>query len=311
VIIVTGGAGFIGSNLVRALCGRGAEVLVVDHREADHGYLADCAIVDYLDVKTFLEKLAGEEFREAKHIFHLGACSDTTVRDGRYMMQTNYACSKEVLRFCRRHRVPLVYASSAAVYGQGEKFVETPECEAPVNVYGYSKYLFDCYVRRIMANVDSQLVGLRYFNVYGPREHHKGTMASVALHLTEQLKTSDQVRLFRGSDGYGDGEQRRDFVHVDDVVAATLWFMDHPDCSGIFNVGTGAAARFNDVATAVLAWHQRGEIDYIAFPEHLKGAYQSYTQADIGALRKAGYRGDFRPVQLGVKHYLDWLAGAG
>jgi len=172
-------------------------------------------------------------------------------------------------------------------------------------VYGYSKFLFDQHVRKLLPQAKSQIVGFRYFNVYGPNEHHKGSMASVAWHLHQQLPKNGVVKLFEGCDGYGDGEQRRDFVYVDDVVAVNLWFMDNPTKSGIYNVGTGKSQPFNDVAKSVLAWHQTGKLEYIPFPEHLKGRYQSFTEADISNLRKAGYDKPFKTVEEGTKAYLD------
>ena len=176
-------------------------------------------------------------------------------------------------------------------------------------MYGYSKLQFDRYVRRVVPEPPSQVVGLRYFNVYGPREQHKGSMASVAFHFNNQLLADGEVRLFEGSGGYGDGEQRRDFIYVDDACAVNLWFLEHPEVSGIYNTGTGRAQTFNDVANAVLAYHDRGTIRYIPFPEHLEGAYQSFTQADLSQLRSAGCDVEFRPVEAGVPQYLDFLAG--
>jgi ADP-L-glycero-D-manno-heptose 6-epimerase len=201
--------------------------------------------------------------------------------------------------------VPYIYASSAAVYGGGQVFKEQPDCEAPLNVYGYSKLLFDQYVRR--QKLKTQVVGLRYFNVYGPREQHKGSMASVAFHLNNQIHETGKVRLFEGCDGYDDGEQRRDFIYVGDVVEVNLWLMQNPQVSGIYNVGTGRSQSFNDVANAVVDWHGSGEIEYIPFPQHLVGRYQSFTEADMSALRAAGYSKDFATVEQGVKAYLDWL----
>jgi ADP-L-glycero-D-manno-heptose 6-epimerase len=176
-------------------------------------------------------------------------------------------------------------------------------------VYGYSKFLFDQYVRRILSKATCQIAGFRYFNVYGPREQHKGSMASTALHFDRQLREDGEARLFEGSDGYGDGEQRRDFVHVDDVVAVNLWFLDHPAVSGIFNVGTGRSQTFNDVARAAIAWHRRGRIRYVPFPDQLAGSYQSFTEADLARLRAAGCDREFMGVEEGVARYLGWLHG--
>lgn len=312
MIVVTGGAGFIGSNIVKALNQRGCEdILVVDNLEDGRKFrnLVDCKIEDYLDQDTFLKSVLNEreEFDYIKAIFHEGACSTTTEWNGRYMLENNYEYSKALLEFCMERRIPFIYASSAAIYGGNKTFSEQPEYESPLNVYGYSKLLFDQYVRRKMQNTNCQIVGLRYFNVYGPREAHKDSMASVAFHLNEQLKKNGVIKLFEGCDGYANGEQRRDFIYVDDVVNVNLWFLDNPNASGIFNVGTGRSQPFNDVAHAVLDWHDKGNLEYIPFPEHLKGAYQSFTEADITQLRKAGYEHPFKTVEEGVKCYLDRL----
>ena len=312
--IVTGGAGFIGSNLVRSLIDRGYEdIVVVDDLEDGHKFtnMANLSIADYIDKDNVLERLDADTAftRGIKAIFHEGACSATTEWDGRYMMKNNYEYSQRLLHHCLENKIAYIYASSAAVYGGSSSFVEDPLFEDPLNVYGYSKLQFDRYVRRVAPRPDSQVVGLRYFNVYGPREQHKGPMASVAFHLNNQVLEDGEARLFSGSGGYDDGEQQRDFVYVDDVCKVNLWFLDNPGVSGIYNCGTGKAQTFNDVAYAVIKWHGKGKIRYIPFPDHLKGAYQSFTQADLSQLRKAGCDVDFRPVEEGVKDYLDQLCG--
>jgi len=311
MIIVTGGAGFIGSNLVKALNDKGfTDVLVVDDLTDGIKFrnLVDCQVIDYLDKDDFLQMVKQERnFTEnIEAIFHQGACSATTEWDGRYMMENNYAYSKALLHYCLKLKIPFIYASSAAVYGIGENFKEAKENEAPINVYGYSKYLFDEYVRRFVTEPESLVVGLRYFNVYGPREQHKGSMASVAWHLNQQIQETGKMKLFEGSGGYADGDQRRDFIHVDDVVKVNLWMLEN-GTYGIVNVGTGASRPFNDVAKAIISWHGKGEINYIEFPVHLEGSYQSYTEADIHSLRKMGYEDDFLSVEEGVKQYLDDL----
>ncbi len=315
MIVVTGGAGFIGSNVVKALNARGVDdILVVDDLSDGTKFrnLADCEIADYEDKDDFLARIEADAgLGPVEAVIHEGACSTTTEWDGRFMMRNNYAYSRALLHWCLRRRVPFLYASSASVYGAGPVFREAREHERPLNVYAYSKFLFDQHVRRVLPRAGSQVVGFRYFNVYGPREQHKGQMASVAWHFHRQIAESGRCRLFEGSDGYGPGEQRRDFVHVDDAVAVALWFLDHPDRSGIFNVGTGRAQTFNEVARAVIAWHGRGEIEYVPFPEHLRGRYQSFTEADLTALRAAGCDVRFRPVEEGVPAYLDWLRAHG
>jgi ADP-L-glycero-D-manno-heptose 6-epimerase len=312
--IITGGAGFIGSNLVRLLGEKtGDDIVVVDDLRDGHKFvnIADLSVADYFDVEEFATLLETDPgyMKNVQSVLHQGACSTTTEWDGRYMMQNNFGYSKNLLHHCLDNNIPFLYASSAAVYGGAKAFVESPENELPLNVYGYSKLLFDQYVRRISLTAGQQVVGFRYFNVYGPREQHKGSMASVAFHFNTQIQEKNEVRLFEGNDGYADGEQRRDFVFVDDICALNLWFLEHRDVSGIFNAGTGKAQSFNDVADAVIAWHGKGKKTYIPFPEHLKGAYQSYTEADLSSLRKAGCDIEFNDVASGVSSYLDKLAG--
>ncbi len=328
--VVTGAAGFIGSNLIRALNDRGiTDIIAID--DLSHGdkfvNLVDCQIADYLDKETFLEMLDDGGFNgELRAVLHQGACSDTTETDGRYMMENNYRYSRVLLDFCIADEVPFIYASSAAVYGAGTTFRETRECEAPLNVYGYSKFLFDQLVRRRWNEFTAQVVGLRYFNVYGEREQHKARMASVAFHFFNQYRTAGSVGLFEGSGGYGNGEQRRDFVSVEDIVRVNLFFLDRPERSGIFNAGTGMAQSFNDVAVAAvnacrrargetpltLADMQRqGIMRYIAFPAELRNKYQSFTQADISALRGAGYTAPFLSVEEGVARYCERLLERG
>ena len=307
--IVTGGAGFIGSNIVRALIDRGyQDVVVVDELSNGHKFanISDLNIADYLDKDEFIERLAADATfaKSIQAMLHLGACSETTEWDGRFMMRNNYSYSKTLLHHCLEYGSQFIYASSAAVYGGSTRFVEDPVFENPLNVYGYSKIQFDRYVRRVAADATSQVVGLRYFNVYGPGEQHKGSMASVAFHFDQQIQDSGEAKLFAGTDGYKDGEQVRDFVYIDDICDVNLWFLDNPSTSGIYNAGTGKAQSFNDVANAVIQCHGKGKIRYVPFPEHLVGAYQSFTQADLTELRKTGCDVEFRPVEDGVRDYL-------
>jgi len=310
MMIVTGGAGFIGSNIVRQLNSAGIDEIIVvdDFRDGRKIFnLADCSLADYLDTEDFLHRIkTGDKFApKISAVFHQGACTDTTEWDGRLMMNTNFEYSKHLLHFCLSHRLPLIYASSASVYGAGTEFRIEPSCEHPINVYAFSKLLFDNYLRRLLPDVKSPVIGLRYFNVYGPGEQHKKGMASVIYHFHQQLLNGDEVNVFEGSAGFADGEQRRDFIHVDDVAAVNLWFLNHSNQSGIYNLGTGQSRAFNDVANAVISWHGRGRINYIPFPEGLKKSYQSFTEADIATLRQAGYESEFLNIEDGVQRYLD------
>jgi ADP-L-glycero-D-manno-heptose 6-epimerase len=315
--VVTGAAGFIGSKLVEGLNRRGiTDVIAVDNLAHADKFrnLAAAEIADYLDQQQFLSRL--DDFGgSVEAVFHQGACSDTMETDGRYMLDNNYGYSKRLLEWCQEEEVPLIYASSASVYGAGPDFREDRRCEKPLNVYGYSKFLFDQFVRRMLETATAQVAGLRYFNVYGPNEQHKGRMASVAYHAYHQLLAGGKVKLFVGSEGYGNGEQKRDFVYVEDVVAVNLWLLEHPQVSGVFNCGTGRAQTFNELAAAVVNASQetrfslselvqKGLIEYIPFPPALVGKYQSYTQADLTQLRAAGYNGAFRSVEQGVAAYV-------
>jgi len=316
MIIVTGAAGFVGSNIVRCLNSHGrSDIVAVDSLEDGRKYenLVELDLLDYWDVDALERNLSTTPYGlpPVSLVVHQGACSDTTEWNGRIMLEKNFEASKRLFHFCVDHGIRFVYASSAAVYGLEANFEEDARNERPLNVYGYSKLLFDRYVRRRLPALDSPVVGLRYFNVYGPGEGHKGGMASVAWHLRNQVQETGSVRLFEGSHGYGPGEQRRDFVHVADVAAVVRWFAEHGGSSGIYNVGTGRAQSFNDVADAVLAWHGSGGIEYIPFPEHLKGHYQAFTQADLSRLRRAGCPVSFRDVATGVHDYMSALDQAG
>ena len=312
MIIVTGGAGMIGSNIVKLLNEHGRrDILVVDNLKDGHKFvnLVDLDIADYMDKEDFHALFTDEVAFEAKSgcsnidgIFHEGACSSTTEWDGKYMMDNNYQYSKELLHYCLEREIPFLYASSAATYGgRTSDFIESREYEKPLNVYGYSKFLFDEYVRQILPEANSQIVGFRYFNVYGPREGHKGSMASVAFHLNTQLNKGESPKLFEGSENF-----KRDFVYVGDVADVNLWFLEN-GVSGIFNLGTGRAESFQAVADATLAYHKKGQIEYIPFPDKLKGRYQAFTQADLTNLRAAGYDKPFKTVAEGVMEYMAWL----
>lgn len=329
MIIVTGGAGFIGSNIVAGLNRRGInDILVVDDLTDGDKFvnLVGADIADYMHKDEFRERVLTDGLGRIEAVFHQGACSDTTERDGHYMMDNNYRVTLELFRYCQTKSVPLIYASSAAVYGAGPSYEEDPANEAPLNVYGYSKYLFDQVLRRHLGSLRAPVVGLRYFNVYGPNEQHKGRMASVARHNMMQYASEGHVRLFGGWDGYDNGAQVRDFVYIDDVVDVNLFFLDTPSVSGVFNCGTGRAQPFNDVAMSVVNAMRRhdgldelelahmveqGTIRYIPFPEDLKGRYQSHTQASLERLREAGFTQGFRDVRDGVNAYVDVLKQRG
>jgi ADP-L-glycero-D-manno-heptose 6-epimerase len=324
--IVTGAAGFIGSNLVKALNERGEHnIIAVDNLTSADKFknLVDCDIADFLDKTEFRKKIQ-EGFFDGlvKAVLHQGACSDTMETDGRYMMDNNYQYTLELFNYCQLEEIPFLYASSASVYGGGSTFIENREFESPLNVYAYSKFLFDQILRRRWQKRSAQVVALRYFNVYGPREQHKGRMASVAFHFFNQYRACGQVKLFEGCEGYGNGGQLRDFVSIEDVVKVNMYFLDNPDKSGIYNLGTGQAQSFNDVAVATIntlraaegkpvlslaELQKQGIISYIPFPDALRGKYQSFTQADISALRATGYNDAFLNVEQGVRRYVEQL----
>jgi len=310
MIVVTGGAGFIGSNIVKSLNKQGYnDIMVVDDLTDGTKFvnLVDLDIADYMDKDEFIGLIVSGEEMDIEVIFHQGACSSTTEWDGKMMMENNYDYSKDLLHYCLERSIPFLYASSAATYGDTEIFKEEKQFEGPLNVYGYSKLQFDNYVRRLMPEIDSQVVGFRYFNVYGPGEQHKGSMASVAFHLNNQMNAGNNPKLFKGCDGFPDGGQKRDFVYVEDVAKTNLWFWKNSAQSGIFNLGTGRAEPFKAVADAVIKHHGQGKVEFIEFPDHLKGRYQSFTEADLTNLRATGYDGEFKTVAEGVAEYMACL----
>ncbi len=320
MIIVTGGAGFIGSNLVKMLNDRGCkDIIVVDDLTDGTKFknIADLDIFDYMDKDVFLQHITNGDTFPAwgtiDGVFHEGACSSTTEWNGKFIMGVNYEYTKALFHYCIERRIPFIYASSAATYGgRSENFIEGRQYECPLNVYGYTKFLFDEYMRRFLPKLQSPVVGLKYFNVYGPREQHKGTMASVAFHLNNQVLKGENPKLFAGTDGYPDGGHMRDFVYVEDVCKVNLWFLEHNGPSGIYNCGTGRAEPFNNVAQAVIDFHRQkhnyqGQIEYIPFPDHLRGRYQSFTQADLTNLRSTGCDVQFKTVAEGVTEYMKWL----
>jgi ADP-L-glycero-D-manno-heptose 6-epimerase len=317
MLVITGGAGFIGSNLALALNRVYHDDLVIvdDMTKASKvGNLAGVQLIDYVDKDDFRRALNAHEpwTKEIDAVFHQGACTSTTEPDGRYILRNNYDYSKDVLAFCQTRQIPLIYASSAAVYGGAQSFREDADRHDSLNVYGLSKVLFDMHVRHLLEHgAAAQIVGLRYFNVYGPREAHKGSMASLVMQLDDQLEADGSARLFGASGGFAAGEQRRDFVYVRDVVDVVLWFFAHPDKSGIFNCGSGQSRTFNALAQQVIRFRGGGRVDYIPFPKPLAGRYQNFTEADLSLLRGAGYAGDFSPIEQGIPEYLAWRRQTG
>lgn len=324
-VVVTGAAGFIGANIIKGLNARGiTQIIAVDDLTVGDKFrnLADLQLLDYVDAADFYPQFEKKAFGAVEAVFHEGACSDTMESNGQFMMHNNYTLSCQLAHACLTQGVRLLYASSAATYGGSDVFIEHPAHEKPLNVYGYSKLLFDQRQRQLhgahFQNCPHQLVGFRYFNVYGPREQHKGRMASVAFHQFLQFQKDGHVKLFGDYGGYSAGQQMRDFIYVDDVVAINLWFFDHPEHKGLFNLGTGKAQPFNDIALAVVHTLtntpislsqavQQGRIQYIDFPQALVGKYQCFTQADLTQLRATGCEHVFTDVATGVGHYIQAL----
>ena len=300
MIIVTGGAGFIGSNIVKGLNARGhKDIVIVDNLKhgSKHLNLNSLEFLDYLDITEFESHL--DSFGKVEIMFHQGACSSTTEQDGEYMMKTNYTFSKNMFSFCEKHNARFLYASSASVYGNGDNgFVENRSNEYPLNVYAYSKFLFDQWIRQRINKVKNQVVGLRYFNVFGPQENHKGSMASVIFHFFNQIKNEGKIKVFEGSKDF-----IRDFIFIDDIVDINMFLMDKPEISGIFNSGTGQARSFMDIAEIMSKAHGNVAIEEIPFPDHLKGKYQKYTQADMTLFKTQGYGKNFTSLEDGVLKY--------
>ena len=306
MIIVTGGAGFIGSNLVKGLNDQGEnDILIVDNLEQSvkHLNLNSLTFIDFMDKHTLPEKL--NTLSNVKAIFHQGACSDTTESNGTYMMKNNYEYSKLLLHYAIDRKIPFLYASSASVYGDGRNgFRESPECEDPLNIYAFSKFAFDNYVRRYLSKAESQITGLRYFNVYGYQENHKDKMASVAFHLYHQLEESGEMRLFEGSH-----EFFRDFVFVEDVIDVNLFCYENR-ISGIYNCGTGHAESFVSIAETYINLNDgKGIVKFIPLPDDLKGKYQTFTRANMDAIKNEGYTKSFCTLENGLRKYISVLRG--
>lgn len=310
MIIVTGGAGFIGSNIVKGLNGIGIDdIIIVDNmtNSKKHRNLNALSFNDYIDKEDFINSLDTFKNYKIEAIFHQGACSDTMEQDGRYMMHNNYDYSKKLLEFSAENRIRFIYASSASVYGDARNgFKEEEKNEYPLNVYAFSKFLFDRYVRKLIEKVSIQIVGLRYFNVYGPQETHKGKMASVIYHFHNEILDDGTIKLFEGSDNF-----KRDFVFVDDVVNVNLFFLENENLKGIYNCGSGQAEPFLKIAKIMQRLYKNVRIEFIKFPEELKDKYQTFTQADISLLKGVGYDKRFVPLEEGVAKYVEILKSTG
>lgn len=311
-ILVTGGAGFIGSCVVRTLNDAGCDdIIIVDNIASTEKWknIANKKYRTYFNKDVFLEKLHKGTEVDVDRIIHMGACSSTTERNFDYLWRNNVEYSKELWRYAVEKQIPVIYASSAATYGDGSQgFDDKDDIDKllPLNGYGYSKQAFDIWEKHYSGQKPPQYVGLKFFNVYGPNEYFKGSMASMVYHGFRQIRDTGKVRLFRSYDPkYEDGDQLRDFVYVKDVCDVIRWFIDHNDVSGLFNVGTGCPSTFHEMASATFAAMGREEsIEYIDMPEELKEKYQYYTCANIKKLREAGYAGKFRDIKAGAYDYV-------
>jgi ADP-L-glycero-D-manno-heptose 6-epimerase len=315
MILVTGGAGFIGSNVVTSLNEAGRSDIVVNDILGSDGKWRNLAKRRLADVVPPADLSRWLEGRKLDAVIHMGAISSTTATDGDLVIDSNFRLSLRLLDWCTQNRVPFIYASSAATYGDGEQgFDDDAGLEAlqklrPMNLYGWSKHLFDQALIARQAKGEKlppQWAGLKFFNVFGPNEYHKGTMASVLCRVFDEAKAGKPVRLFKShKSGIADGDQRRDFIYVDDVVAVIRWLIDTPRVSGLFNVGTGNARSFREMIEAMFAALNRApNIDYIDMPEQIRGSYQYFTQSEMGRLRKAGYNAGFMPLETAVKDYV-------
>uniref|UniRef100_Q07RN2 ADP-L-glycero-D-manno-heptose-6-epimerase n=1 Tax=Rhodopseudomonas palustris (strain BisA53) TaxID=316055 RepID=Q07RN2_RHOP5 len=321
MLLVTGGAGFIGSNVVAALNEAGrSDVVVCDFlgHAGKWRNLAKRQLADFVPPAELAAWLAG---RKLDAVIHMGAISETTATDGDLVMDSNFRLSLRLLDWCTENAVPLIYASSAATYGDGAQgFCDDPSLPAlkqlrPMNLYGWSKHLFDLVVAERAARGEKlppQWAGLKFFNVFGPNEYHKGTMASVLERRFDDVKSGRVVQLFKSHrDGIADGDQRRDFIYVDDVVRVMTWLLATPSVSGLFNVGTSHARSFRDLMLAAYAaLGQAPNIEYIDMPVQIRDSYQYFTQSDGGRLAAAGYNGGFTPLEEAVAAYVNGFLAA-
>jgi ADP-L-glycero-D-manno-heptose 6-epimerase len=312
MIVVTGGAGHIGSALIAGLNGRGvSDILAVDALGCDARWknLRGLSFADYIEKDDFLQMVIERRVpRGIEAVLHMGACSDTTERDASYLVKNNYEYTKVLARWASDDGIRFIYASSAATYGDGSAGFSDDEGKigtlVPLNMYGYSKQMFDLWAKG--KGLSKELVGLKYFNVFGPNEYHKGLMRSFVLKAYEQARDTGKVRLFKSyNPEYGDGEYVRDFVYVKDAVAMTLFFLDHPKVAGLFNVGTGKARTWNDLVKAVFAaMGRKAEVEFVEMPESIRNQYQYFTQAQMGKLRAAGYKHQAMPLEDAVEDYV-------
>jgi ADP-L-glycero-D-manno-heptose 6-epimerase len=315
MLLVTGGAGFIGSNVVAALNDAGRADVAVCDRLGHDGKWRNLAKRQLADIVPPAELSSWLNGRRLDAVIHLGAISETTATDGDLVIETNFRLSMRLLDWCRVNATPFIYASSAATYGDGEQgFDDDPSLEAlkalrPMNLYGWSKHLFDMAVAERAARGEKlppQCVGLKFFNVFGPNEYHKGAMMSVLARRFDDIKAGRIVQLFKSHrDGIADGDQRRDFIYVDDVVRVLMWLLATPSVNGLFNVGTGRARSFKDLMLAAYAaLGARPNIEYIEMPEQIRGSYQYFTQSEVDRLRRAGYNGGFTALEDAVGTYV-------
>jgi len=312
MIIVTGGAGFIGSALIAALNNRNiTDILVVDQLGCDQRWknLRNLSFADYVEKDDFLEMVIDDQFDDSiEAIFHLGACSDTTETNASYLIKNNYEYTKLLAQWATECDIRFIYASSAATYGDGSAGFSDNEMEIerlkPLNMYGYSKQLFDLWAQR--TGLLQQIAGLKYFNVFGPNEYHKGDMQSFCLKAFKQISNEAKVRLFKSYESeFKDGEQVRDFIYVKDAVDMTLYFLDNPELCGLFNIGTGEPRTWNDLVIAVfVAMGKKPHIEYIEMPDTIRNQYQYYTCADISKLRRAGYNKKTTSLEDSIKDYI-------
>ena len=308
--IVTGGLGFIGSNIIEKLNKKNiTNIIIIDNfKKNKKKNLQNLKFTDIISKKTFLNKISNfNYFGNINTIFHQGACSDTTNSDKKYMLENNFLYSKKILEYAQQINSKFIYASSASVYGNSQRCIEKNKYENSLNYYSLSKLKFDQHVRKILLGRNNiQIVGLRYFNVYGKNEEHKGKMSSVIYHFNNQIKKNGVIKLFEGFNGIENGEQKRDFIYIDDIVKINLWFNKN-NISGIFNAGTGNAISYNKIANSIIKFHKIGKIQYISFPKKLKNQYQNYTKSNNSLLIRNGYKSKFTSFDLGVKKYLNYL----